>query len=40
MVGLLQVARFTLADQDFLNIYLAPLAGLKSMNGFNPGIVK
>ena len=35
LFGVLQLAFFNLADHDFLNIYLAPLAEFKTFNGIN-----
>ena len=35
MTGLLQLAYFSLADQDFMPLYLAPFAGMREMNGLN-----
>lgn len=35
LFGVLQLAFFNLADNQFVNIYLSPLLGWKYLNGFN-----
>ena len=35
LLGVLQFAFFDLADHDFWNIYLAPLANFRVLNGLN-----
>lgn len=35
LFGVLQLAYFSLSLQSFMNIYIAPLVGLRTMNGLN-----
>lgn len=35
LFGVMQMAYLNLADQEYINLYLSPLADWRYMNGFN-----